>query len=70
MPFAMVTQHYTYPPITVGHDPRALLTVWRPGVQVGVTKWLKKLEEHFYETAFDFDKVDGASRQRHVHVRP
>ncbi|KAG2432776.1 hypothetical protein HYH02_012908 [Chlamydomonas schloesseri] len=31
--------------------------VYAAGVQVGVTKWLKKLEEHFYETAFDFDKV-------------
>ncbi|KAG2424655.1 hypothetical protein HXX76_014379 [Chlamydomonas incerta] len=37
--------------------------VYAAGVQVGVTKWLKKLEEHFYETAFDFDKVlaPGAS---------
>ncbi|PNH07739.1 hypothetical protein TSOC_005766 [Tetrabaena socialis] len=37
--------------------------VYAAGVQVGVSKWLKKLEEHFYETAYDFDKVlsPGAS---------
>ncbi|GIL85441.1 hypothetical protein Vretifemale_13960, partial [Volvox reticuliferus] len=31
--------------------------VYSAGVQVGVTKWLKKLETHFYETGFELDEV-------------
>ncbi|GFR53017.1 hypothetical protein Agub_g15709, partial [Astrephomene gubernaculifera] len=39
--------------------------VYAAGVQVGVVKWLKKLEEHFYETSFEFDKVlAGESQER------
>ncbi|GLI60404.1 hypothetical protein VaNZ11_002555, partial [Volvox africanus] len=29
--------------------------VYSAGVQVGVSKWLKKLETHFYETGFELD---------------
>ncbi|EFJ50456.1 hypothetical protein VOLCADRAFT_103909 [Volvox carteri f. nagariensis] len=31
--------------------------VYSAGVQVGVTKWLKKLEAHFYETGFELDEA-------------
>ncbi|GLC33939.1 hypothetical protein PLESTB_000820200 [Pleodorina starrii] len=31
--------------------------VYSAGVQVGVTKWLKKLETHFYETGFELDEI-------------
>ncbi|KAG2496480.1 hypothetical protein HYH03_005306 [Edaphochlamys debaryana] len=39
--------------------------VYAAGVQVGVSKWLKRLEEHFYETAYEFDDVltPGSGKQ-------